>query len=58
MSTLQQEIAAKFLAKLEESKHFDAPKIQELGKLLAVGKKPKADDFVRIFSSPAGGDVK
>jgi hypothetical protein len=58
MATLQQQIAAKFLAKLAESKHIDAGKIEQLRKLLTDSRKPKADDFVKIFSLPAGGDVK
>jgi hypothetical protein len=57
MPTLQQKIAEEFLAKLAESKAVDAGKIQELKKLLAESKKPKADDFVKVFSLPAGGDV-
>lgn len=58
MATLQQKIAEKFLAKLAKSKDVDAAKIVELRTLLADNKKPKADDFVRIFSLPAGGDIK
>jgi predicted transcriptional regulator len=57
MATLQQQIAEKFLAKLAEAKEVDAAKIEQLRALLAEGKKPKADDFVRIFSLPAGGDL-
>lgn len=58
MATLQQKIAEKFLAKLADSKDVDAAKIDELRSLLADGKKSKAEDFVRIFSLPAGGDLK
>ncbi|MGD1079888.1 MAG: hypothetical protein ABR881_16315 [Candidatus Sulfotelmatobacter sp.] len=58
MATLQQNVAEKFLAKLAKSKDVDAAKIVELRTLLADNKKPKADDFVRIFSLPAGGDIK
>jgi len=58
MATLQQLIADKFLAKLAESKHVDSEKIDQLRALLANSKKPKAEDFVRIFSLPAGGDLK
>lgn len=58
MATLQQKIATKFLAKLADSKDLDAAKIDELRSLLADGKKAKAEDFVRIFSLPAGGDLK
>jgi hypothetical protein len=58
MATLQQTIAEKFLAKLAKSKDVDTAKIEELRLLLAHGKKPKVDDFVRIFLLPAGGDLK
>jgi hypothetical protein len=58
MSTLQQQIAAKFLAKLAESKKLDDLKIQQLQKLLTDSKRPKADDFVKIFTLPVSGDVE
>jgi hypothetical protein len=58
MATLQQQIAEKFLAKLAQSKAVDAEKLDQLRTLLADGKKLKADDFVKIFSAPAGGDLK
>jgi hypothetical protein len=58
MATLQQQIAEKFLTKLAESNKVDADKIEQLAKLLADGKKIKADEFVKIFSLPAGGDLK
>lgn len=58
MATLQQQIAEKFLAKVAESKDVDAGKIEQLKRLLADTKKLKADDFVKVFSAPAGGDVK
>ena len=58
MATLQQQIAEKFLAKLAESKDVDAEKIDQLRTLFANNKKPKADDFVKVFSLPAGGDLK
>jgi hypothetical protein len=59
MATLQQQIADKFLAKLAQSMEVDAEKIDQLRSLLAgSGKKLKADDFVKIFSAPAGGDLK
>lgn len=57
MATLQQLIAEKFLAKLAESNDVDAGQIEQLKKLLADTKKLKADDFVKVFSEPAGGDV-
>jgi len=58
MPTLQEQIAQKFLAKLVDSKDVDAEKIDQLRTLLASSKKPKADDFVKIFTLPAGGDLK
>ncbi|HET6177537.1 MAG TPA: hypothetical protein VFE61_11435 [Candidatus Sulfotelmatobacter sp.] len=58
MATLQQQIANKFLKKLAESKKVDADKIEQLEKLLAQGKKLKADEFVKIFSLPAGVDME
>ena len=58
MPTLQQQIAEKFLAKLAETKDVDAEKIEQLRSLLVNGKKPKAEEFVKIFSLPAGGELK
>jgi hypothetical protein len=58
MPTLQEQIAEKFLAALADSKDVDAEKIDQLRTLLVDSKKPKADDFVKIFTLPAGGDLK
>jgi hypothetical protein len=58
MATLQRLIADKFLSKLAESKDVDAEKVGRLRDLLADGKKVKADDLVRAFSGPNGGDLK
>lgn len=58
MATLQQKIGEKFLATLAERKAMDAEKIEQLRKLLSDAKKPKADDFVKVFSGSTGGDVK
>ncbi len=58
MATLQQQITEKFLAKLSESKHVDAEKIEQLRSLLADSKKLRADDLVKVFSHPGGGDLK
>lgn len=58
MQTLQQKIAGKFLAALSAGKTLDSDKIAQLRKLLAESKKPKPDDFIKIFAAPAGGDVK
>jgi len=57
MATLQQQIAENFLAKLVESKKVDATKIDQLRSVLADSKTLKADDIVKIFSLPAGGDL-
>lgn len=58
MATLQQKIAETFLAKLADAKEIDADKLAKIKALLAAEKKPKVDDFVKVFSLPAGGDVK
>lgn len=58
MPTIQQTIAHKFLTKLTDSKEIDATKIEQLRTLLADNKKLKPDDFVKIFTIPAGGDLK
>jgi hypothetical protein len=58
MATLQQKIAETFLAKITASKEIDAVKVEQLKVLLSAGKKPKIDDFVKLFSLPVGGDVK
>jgi len=58
MPTLQQQIAEKFLARLAESKDVDAEKIDQLRTILTNNTRPKADDFVKIFSLPTGGDLK
>ncbi len=57
MATIQNIIAEKFLAKLSESKVLDAERIDEIRDLLSDSKKVKADDLVRIFSLPPGGDL-
>jgi hypothetical protein len=58
MPTLQQQIAEKFLGKLAESENVDDAKIKQLRILLADSKKLKADDLVKVFLQPAGGDLK
>jgi hypothetical protein len=58
MPTLQQQIADKFLARLSESGVIDTDKIDQLRTLLTGNKKIKADDLVKLFSQPAGNDVK
>jgi hypothetical protein len=58
MATLQQKIAETFLAKLAGAKEIDADKLAKIKALLVAEKKPKVDDFVKVFSLPTGGDVK
>ena len=58
MVTLQQQIAEKFLAGLAASKDVDIEKIEQLRRLLADTKKPKPEEFVRIFSLTADDDLK
>jgi hypothetical protein len=58
MPTLQKTIVEQFLVKLGEGKDVDAGKIEQLRKLLADNKKPKAEDFVKVFTASDGGDVK
>ena len=58
MTILQQQIADKFLAKLAESGTLDAERTEQLRVLLAGKKKVKADDLVKLFSAPVGGDIK
>ena len=58
MVTLDKQIADIFLTKLAQSKDVDAAVIEQLRILFAAGKKLRADDIVRIFSTPVGGDLK
>ena len=58
MATLQQQIVEKFLAKLAKSKGVEPESVEQLRILLAENKKIKPDDLVKIFSLPAGGDLK
>jgi hypothetical protein len=58
MATLQQRIAEKFLAKLTECKDVDDEKISQLRSLIANSKRLRAEEFVKIFSLPRGGDLK
>jgi hypothetical protein len=58
MATLQQQIAEKFSAQLDESKEVSDEKIAKLRSALSAEKKPKADDFVKIFTEPDHGEIK
>ena len=58
MAKLQEEIADTFLERLKESPDATPEMVAALGELLSATKKPKVDDLVKVFSPPAGGDVK
>ena len=59
MAKLQDEIADTFLEKLKESPDVTPEMVDGLRELLtAKNKKLKADDLVKVFSPPAGRDVK
>jgi hypothetical protein len=58
MSTIQQQITENFLSKLALSKDVEAETIAALRKLLSDGRKPKADEIVKIFTHPAGSDLE
>jgi len=58
MAKLQSEIADSLLEKLEESPDVTPEMVAALRALLAAGKKLKADDLVKVFSPPPGGDVR
>lgn len=58
MAKLQDEIADSFLEKLKESSDVTPEMIDGLRELLSAKKTLKADDLVKVFAPPAGGDVK
>lgn len=58
MATLQDSIAEKFLKSLANVKELDEHAVEQLRTLLASGGKSKADDFAKIFTTPADGEVK
>lgn len=58
MATLQQQIAEKFLKQLAESPEVSTEKIEKLRLAISAPKRPKADDFVKIFTEPDHGDIK
>ena len=57
MPTLQEQIVEKFLASLAESPAWDAARVEKLRQVLTAEKAAKAEDFVRVFAMPAGGDI-
>jgi hypothetical protein len=58
MSTIYHQIAEAFIARLREVQSVDADKVEQLRVLLGSREKIKSDEFVKIFSTPAGGDLK
>lgn len=56
--TIQQQVAEKFLAKLAETATLEPDRIEQFRVLLSSGKKVKAEELVKLFSAPAGGDIK
>ena len=58
MPTIHQQIVEKFLRKLAESGEVDADTIEKLKVVLLQNARIKADDFVKIFNTPAGEDLK
>ncbi len=58
MPTLQQQVAEKFLTKLAEAGTLEPERIGQFRILLANGKKLKAEELVKLYSAPAGGDIK
>ena len=58
MTKLEEKIAEKFLERLKDSPGITPGMIEGLQTLLSAEKKLKADDVVKVFSPPAGGDVK
>jgi hypothetical protein len=58
MSKLQKQINERFIAKLAESKVVHSEIAEQLRALMATSKKPKADEIVKIFQDPGGGDIK
>ncbi len=58
MPTLQRLIAEKFLVRMKEGQVLDEQALKQLSDLFGAGKKIKADDLVKVFTSPPGGEVQ
>lgn len=58
MAKLQAEIANTFLQELRERPEVTPEMIDGLRELMSGEKKLKADDLVKIFAPPPGGDVQ
>lgn len=58
MSTIQQQIAGKFVSKLAESDDIDVTTIEKLRILFSGNKRIKPEDLIKIFTLPPGEDLK
>jgi hypothetical protein len=58
LATLQQKIADEVIAKLQKAAEFDDVKLKRLQELMRSGKRVQAEDLVKIFSTPCGGDLR
>ncbi len=58
MPTLQRLIAEKFLVRMKEGQVLDEQALNRLTDLFGAGKKIKADDLVKVFTSLPGGEVQ
>lgn len=58
MTTIKKNIFDKFIIKLSESETVDSEKITQLQDLFSGDKKPKTEDFVKIFTLPVGDDLQ
>lgn len=58
MPTLQRLIAEKFLARMNEGRVLDEQALKQLSELFGDGKKIRADDLVKVFTQPPGGEVQ
>ncbi len=50
MAKIQDEILETFLAQLEKTDAFSKERVKKLRQVFTSGKKPKAEDLVRILS--------
>jgi hypothetical protein len=57
MATIQEEVLETFCRKLAETEGFTGLKVQALRELFSDGKKPKADDVIRVLAQPADTDL-
>jgi len=57
MVTIQEEVLETFCQKLAQTAGFTGLKVQALRELFSGGKKPKADDVIRVLAQPANTDL-